>query len=36
VLRQDPHIYWTMVIMLGWVVGVLMQIVAGAIARTRD
>jgi hypothetical protein len=35
VLRQDPHIYWTMVIMLGWVVGVMMQIIAGAIARTR-
>jgi hypothetical protein len=35
VLREDPHIYWTMMIMLGWVVGVLMQIVAGAIARTR-
>jgi len=35
VLREDPHIYWTMMIMLGWVVGVLMQIIAGAIARTR-
>jgi hypothetical protein len=35
VLREDPHIYWTMVIMLGWVVGVLMQIIAGAIARTH-
>jgi hypothetical protein len=35
VLREDPHIYWTMVIMLGWVVGVTMQIIAGAIARTR-
>jgi hypothetical protein len=35
VLREDPHIYWTMVIMLGWVVGVTMQIVAGAIARAR-
>jgi hypothetical protein len=34
-LREDPHIYWTMMIMLGWVVGVLMQIIAGAIARTR-
>jgi hypothetical protein len=33
--REDPHIYWTMMIMLGWVVGVLMQIIAGAIARTR-
>ena len=36
VLRQDPHLYWTMMIMLGWVVGVMMQIVAGAIARTRS
>ena len=36
VLRQDPHVYWTMVIMLGWVVGVTMQIVAGAIARLRS
>ena len=35
VLREDPHIYWTMMIMLGWVVGVLMQIIAGAIARAR-
>ena len=35
VLRQDAHIYWTVMIMLGWVVGVSMQIVAGAIARTR-
>jgi hypothetical protein len=36
VLRQDPHVYWTMAIMLGWVVGVMMQIIAGAIARTRS
>jgi hypothetical protein len=36
VVREDPHIYWTMVIMLGWVVGVAMQIIAGAIARTRS
>jgi hypothetical protein len=35
VFREDPHIYWTMMIMLGWVVGVLMQIIAGAIARAR-
>ena len=35
VLRENPHIYWTMMIMLGWVVGIVMQIVAGAIARTR-
>jgi hypothetical protein len=36
VLRQDPHVYWTMAIMLGWVIGVMMQIIAGAIARTRS
>jgi hypothetical protein len=35
VLRQDPHIAWTTMIMAGWVVGVAMQIIAGAIARTR-
>ncbi|HEV7634479.1 MAG TPA: hypothetical protein VGO54_03475 [Bradyrhizobium sp.] len=35
VLRQDPHIAWTTMIMVGWVVGVAMQIGAGAIARTR-
>jgi hypothetical protein len=35
VLREDPQIYWTIMIMLGWLVGVAMQIVAGAIARFR-
>jgi hypothetical protein len=35
VLRNDPSSLWTLVIMLGWVVGLLMQIVAGAITRTR-
>jgi hypothetical protein len=35
VLREDPHISWTIIVMLGWVVGLMMQIVAGAIARTR-
>jgi hypothetical protein len=35
VLRHDPHIAWTWMIMAGWVVGVTMQIVAGAIARAR-
>ena len=35
VLRQDLHVYGTMLIMTGWVVGVMMQIIAGAIARTR-
>ena len=35
VLREDPHIFWTTAVMLGWVVGLTMQIIAGAIARTR-
>jgi hypothetical protein len=35
VLRHDPHIAWTTMIMAGWVVGVAMQIIAGAIARSR-
>jgi hypothetical protein len=35
VLRENPRTFWTITIMLGWVVGVIMQIVAGAIARTR-
>jgi hypothetical protein len=35
VLRHEPHIAWTAMIMAGWVVGVAMQIIAGAIARLR-
>jgi hypothetical protein len=35
VLRYDPHIAWTTMILAGWVFGVTMQITAGAIARTR-
>jgi len=35
VLREVPQINWTIIIMLGWVTGVAMQIVAGAIARLR-
>ena len=35
VLRNDPHIAWTSAIMAGWGVGVVMQITAGTIARTR-
>ena len=35
VLREDPRTFWTIITMLGWVVGVIMQIVAGTIARTR-
>jgi hypothetical protein len=33
VLRQDPHVFWTLAVMSGWTIGVIMQIVAGAIAR---
>ena len=36
ILRQEPHIGWTYLIMAGWTVGVAMQIVAGAIARARE
>lgn len=35
VLRNNPHVAWTWLIMAGWVVGVTMQIIAGAIARLR-
>jgi len=35
VFREDPHIFWTAMILLGWAVGVTMQIIAGAIARMR-
>jgi hypothetical protein len=30
VLRKDPHAFWTIILMLGSVVGVVMQIIAGA------
>jgi hypothetical protein len=36
VLRGDPHIFWTTLILLGWLVGVAMQIVAGTLARLRS
>ncbi|MCC8941719.1 hypothetical protein H8A99_36165 [Bradyrhizobium sp. Arg68] len=35
VLRTEPDISWTAAIMLGWVLGVAMQVVAGTIARMR-
>lgn len=35
VLRHNPHLAWTWMIMVGWVLGVTMQIVAGASARWR-
>jgi hypothetical protein len=36
VLREDLHIFGTAAILLAWVVGVTMQIIAGAIARARS
>ena len=36
VLREEPHITWTVLILIGWVLGISMQIVAGTIARMRD
>jgi len=33
VLRSELHIVWTTLIMVGWVLGVTMQIVAGTMAR---
>jgi hypothetical protein len=35
VLRREPHVLWTVTILLGWIVGMSMQIVAGAMARFR-
>jgi hypothetical protein len=35
ILREEPHIAWTWLIMAGWVLGVSMQIVSGAKARMR-
>lgn len=36
VLRDEPHIFWTTMIMIGWVLGVAMQIVAGTMARLHN
>ncbi len=36
VFRGDLHIFWTTMIMVGWVVGVMMQILAGIATRIRD
>lgn len=36
ILRHDPHIVWTYLIMAGWILGISMQTVAGAIARLRE
>src|SRR5262245_7045936 len=36
VLREEPHIIWTVLMLIGWVLGISMQIVAGTIARMRN
>ncbi|WP_031335995.1 hypothetical protein [Rhodopseudomonas sp. B29] len=36
VLRLHTHLTWTVLIIAGWLVGVAMQIIAGAIARLRS
>ena len=33
ILRREPHIVWTWIIMAGWIVGITMQIIAGASSR---
>ena len=35
IFRSEPHIAWTILIGIGWTVGIVMQIVAGAIARAQ-
>ena len=35
VLRESPHMLWTYLVLLGWIGGVAMQIVAGAKAMMR-
>jgi hypothetical protein len=35
ILRSEPHISWTWLILIGWIAGLSMQIVAGTKARMR-
>ena len=35
VIRENPAMVWTWLVLLAWIAGVAMQIVAGAIARMR-
>jgi hypothetical protein len=35
VFREDLRLFWTAMILLGWILGVMMQIIAGAMARAR-
>jgi hypothetical protein len=36
VFRWTPHTAWTILILCGWIVGLMMQIVSGVIARLRS
>ena len=35
VMRENPAVVWTYLVLLAWIAGVAMQVVAGAIARAR-
>lgn len=35
VLRAEPYVFWTWLVLIGWIAGVSMQIVSGAKARMR-
>jgi hypothetical protein len=35
ILREEPHIGWTVAILVGWVAGIAMQITSGTKARLR-
>ena len=35
ILRHEPHIAWTWLIMAGWSLGIAMQVIGGAKARMR-
>jgi hypothetical protein len=35
VLRETPHITWSWIVLIAWLAGVAMQVIGGAITRTR-
>jgi hypothetical protein len=35
ILRESPHIVWTYLVLIVWILDVAMQIIAGALARMR-
>ena len=35
ILRESPHIAWTYLVLIVWILDVAMQIIAGALARMR-